>query len=283
MRKRDFNYRTLTIDGQVIRTATRPGSAHLTPLLICNGIGASLDLVLPFIKALDPEQEVIAFDVPGVGGSPCPLFPYSFKTLARLLAKVLDKLNVGQVNVIGVSWGGFLAQQFAYDYPDRCAKLILAATSTGVASKPPTWKVLAMMASPRRYIDSGHGARIAPHIYGGIFRTDKELARRHAEQMKSGGGSQLGYTYQSWAVWFWTSIHWLHKLRQPTLVLAGKDDPLIPLVNMKALASLIPNSRLHVFDCGHLFLITMANEVAPIITRFLNRERQPAKAVGACP
>jgi poly(3-hydroxyalkanoate) depolymerase len=280
MRKNDFNYRTLTIDGQIIRTAIRPGSGHLTPLLICNGIGASLDLVMPFVKQLDPEQEVIAFDVPGVGGSPAPFFPYTFRSLASLLAKVLDRLDYGQVNVIGVSWGGFLAQQFAYSYPERCAKLILAATSSGVASRPPTLKVLALMASPRRYLDAAHAQRIAPHIYGGVFRRDKDKARHHAQQMESSAGSNslIGYAYQAGAVYFWTSIHWLHKIRQPTLVLAGKDDPLIPLANMKALAGLIPNARLHVFDCGHLFLITLAEEVAPIINSFLNRERLPAKS-----
>jgi pimeloyl-ACP methyl ester carboxylesterase len=55
-----------------------PGKPHLTPLLIFNGIGANLELVFPFIEALDPDLEVIAFDVPGVGGSSTPRHPYRF-------------------------------------------------------------------------------------------------------------------------------------------------------------------------------------------------------------
>jgi len=147
-----FIFRTIDLDGQTIRTAVRPGKPHLTPLLIFNGIGANLELVFPFVQALDPDLEVIAFDVPGVGGSSTPNRPYRFPGLAKLTARMLDYLDYGQVNVVGVSWGGALAQQFAYDYPERCKKLILAATAAGAVMVPGKPKVLWLMASPRRYI-----------------------------------------------------------------------------------------------------------------------------------
>jgi pimeloyl-ACP methyl ester carboxylesterase len=59
-------------------------------------------------------------------------------------------------------------------------------------------------------------------------------------------------------------------------VLAGDDDPLIPLINMRMLAWRIPNAQLHIIDDGHLFLITRAEAVAPIIMKFLQEERQRA-------
>jgi len=261
-----FVFRTVQVDGLSIRTAVRPGKSHLTPLVVFNGIGASLDLVIPFTNELDPDQEIIAFDVPGVGGSPAPLLPYTFRGMAKTVATMLDVMGYDQVNVIGVSWGGFLAQQFAYDQPHRCRRLILAATSCGVAMVPPSLKVLSLMASPRRYTDPEHGARIAPDIYGGAFRYDKSLATAHTSKMKS--PSRRGYYYQAMAVWAWTSAHWLHKIKQPTLVLAGNDDPLIPLVNMRMMANLIPRSQLRVINDGHLFLVTQAKTVAPIVTGF---------------
>jgi poly(3-hydroxyalkanoate) depolymerase len=274
-----FVTRTLTINGQTIRTAVRAGKPHLTPLLVCNGIGASLELVLPFAKALDPDQGVIAFDVPGVGGSSTPWLPYSFSSLAKLVTRMLDYLDVGQVNVIGLSWGGFLAQTFAHEYPGRCKKLILAATSAGLVSVMPSLKVLSLMASPRRYTDPTHGAKIAPDIYGGEFRRNPELAAAHAEKMQSTGG--LGYYYQMAAVYLWTSIHWLYTLKQPTLVLAGSDDPIIPLVNMQTLANFIPNARLHVVNDGHLFLLTQREILAPLIMSFLSEVAQEEPSVGA--
>lgn len=264
---KNYVFRTVTVGKHTIRVCTRPGKSHLTPLLLFNGIGASLELVYPFIQALDPDLEVIAFDVPGVGMSSTPVLPYMFRGLAKTVTKMLDELGYGAVDVAGVSWGGFLAQQFASDHPTRCRRLILAATSTGLFSVYPSLRVLALMASPLRYTNPDHGAKIAPDIYGGVFRGNKELAAKHAGMMKSSGGR--GYYYQGFAVYFWSSLFWLHTLKQPTLVLAGNDDPLIPLVNMRTMAFLIPKSKLHVIDDGHLFLVTKADVVAPIIMNFL--------------
>lgn len=269
-----FVFRTIVLDQQTIRTAVRPGNPDKVPLLIFNGIGANLELVMPFVNALDKDQEIIAFDVPGVGGSSTPSIPYRFPGLAKLAARMLDYLDYGQVNAIGVSWGGALAQQFARDYPERCKKLVLAATSAGAVMIPGKPKVLWRMASPRRYLQPSYGVHIAADIYGGAFRRDPKLALSHASKVRSGG--KLGYYWQLFAGMGWTSIHWLHKIRQPTLVLAGDDDPIIPLLNMRLLAWRIPNSELHVIDDGHLFLVTRAEVVAPIIMKFLAEERQPA-------
>ena len=270
----NYVFRTIELDGQFLRTAVRPGNSTMPPLLVFNGIGANLELVFPFVDALDPNLEVIAFDVPGVGGSSTPATPFRFPGLAKLAARMLDYLDYSQVNVIGVSWGGALAQQFAYSYPERCKKLILAATSAGAVMVPGRPKVLLKMASPRRYIQPSHGVKSAPDIYGGAFRRDPHLAERHAAKVRSSG--KLGYYWQLFAGIGWTSIHWLHKIRQPTLILAGDDDPLIPLINMRLLAWRIPNSELHVIDDGHLFLITRAQSVAPLIMTFLSEEKQPA-------
>lgn len=277
--------KTINLNGQLIRVAIRAGRANSTPLLMCNGIGASLELILPFLTSLHPDQAVIAFDVPGVGGSPTPLMPYRFAGLAATVAQMLDVLDVGQVDVIGLSWGGFLAQQFAHDHPHRCRKLILAATSAGVFSVPPSPRVLTLMASPRRYTDPAYAASIAPEIYGGKFRHDTELAASHAKKMlddkaaaKKDWTGTLGYYYQVSAVYWWTSFHMLRQIKQPTLVLAGNDDPLIPLINMKTLAKRIPNAELHVFDDGHLFLLTSLEQVLPIITDFLDHAVAHPKA-----
>ena len=73
---------TVQIGDQRLRVGIRPGRG--VPLLFCNGIGANLELVMPFVKALDPDLEVIAFDVPGVGGSSTPATPFRFPGLAKL-------------------------------------------------------------------------------------------------------------------------------------------------------------------------------------------------------
>jgi pimeloyl-ACP methyl ester carboxylesterase len=68
----------------------------------------------------------------------------------------------------------------------------------------------------------------------------------------------------------WSSLPWLSTLRQPTLVLMGRDDPLVPVVNGRILAHLIPNARLDIIDDGHLFMVTRPQETARHIEKFLS-------------
>jgi poly(3-hydroxyalkanoate) depolymerase len=260
--------REVHVGAQLLRIGVKPGPSASTPLLLCNGIGASIEVIEPFVHALDGVESIV-FDAPGVGGSPAPFLPYRFWNLAGMLARLLDQLGHRQVDVLGYSWGGGLAQQFAFQYPARCRKLILAATSTGALSMPGSFSALSKMLSPQRYLDPEYLAQIAPQIYGGELR-DPALARSYAYSRNSQEPSLRGYSYQLFAGLGWTSLPWLPFFRQPALILAGSDDPLIPLVNARLMASLIPHARLHVIDSGHLFLLTRTPEVAAIILEFLN-------------
>jgi poly(3-hydroxyoctanoate) depolymerase len=263
-----LQFRIVEVGTQRLRIAVRPGSGHGPPLLLCNGLGASLELVEPLVAALD-GVETIAFDVPGIGGSPRPMIPYRFWNLACLVARLLDQLGYREVDVLGVSWGGGLAQQFAHQYSVRCRKLILAATSAGAIMVPGRFAVISKLLSPRRYFDPSYLARIAPEIYGGEYRDNPDLARAYAFERPARQPSWLGYYYQLFAALGWTSLPWLPLLRQPTLVLAGSDDPLMPVINARILASLIPQAQLCVVKSGHLFLVTRAQEIAPVIKQFL--------------
>ena len=114
-----------------------------------------------------------------------------------------------------------------------------------------------------------HARSISGDIYGGEFRGDPDLATELFKHVR--WQSRLGYYLQLGAAWGWTSIHWLHRLRQPTLIMAGRDDPLVPLANAKLMHRLIPRSELQLFDSGHLFLMTRGEESARVINEFLDR------------
>ncbi|CAL8479913.1 poly(3-hydroxyalkanoate) depolymerase [Caballeronia sp. S22] len=261
---------TVDLDGQLVRVGVRQGSDASPPLLIFNGIGANLELVEPFVEALG-DVGVIIFDIPGVGGSPVPLAPYRFSTLCVLTDKLLKRLgHDGPVDVLGVSWGGALAQQFARQYPERCRRLILASTSAGVLMIPARLSVLSKLIGPRRYTDPAYLQQVGPEIYGGAYRRDPELLKEHSRHIQPPRGR--GYLYQLMAAWGWTSLHWLGTLPQMTLVMHGNDDPIVPLSNAKILAARIRQSVLYVIDDGHLFLITRAKDVAPVVRRFLRQE-----------
>ncbi len=266
--------RAIKIDGQLLHVAVRPGDGQHRPLLLLNGIGANLELLRPFVDKLDSRIETILVDMPGAGQSPAPSIPYRPRGLARLLEQLLDQLGYSAVSVLGISLGGAIAQQFARQYPDRCKRLVLVSTGTGAVMVPGTPSVLLKMLTPRRYRDPTYMAEIAPLIYGGRMRTDPGLITSHAGAMRL--GRSLGYYWQLLGITGWTSIHWLHSLRQPTLILSGTDDPIVPLINARIMARLIPNARLHVFDDGHLGLLTSADTLAPVIGQFLTEDDAPA-------
>ncbi|HEV2452430.1 MAG TPA: poly(3-hydroxyalkanoate) depolymerase, partial [Streptosporangiaceae bacterium] len=233
-----------------------------------NGIGASLDLLQPLVDELNPALTVIRFDVPGVGGSPVPALPYRFTGLCTLIASMLTQLGYDQVDVLGISWGGGVAQHFAAFERSRCRRLVLASTATGLLMVPARPAVLARMVTPRRYLDRGYLQRVAPLLYGGTARTEpgRVAAAMHAH---SRVGSPAGYLYQLAAGAGWTSVPFLPLLRQPVLIMAGDDDPIIPLANARLMHRLIPNSRLHVYHGGHLSLVTEAARLAPVVDGFL--------------
>jgi poly(3-hydroxyalkanoate) depolymerase len=260
--------KTVEVSGQLLRVGVRRGREGQPPLLLFNGVGASLELVEPFVAALDKAIPVVVFDIPGVGGSPAPRLPYRFSGIARLGRDLMPRLGYDwTTDVLGVSWGGAAAQQFARSFPARCRRLILAATSPGAIMVPGKLSAIAKLASPRRYLDADYLRRVGADLYGGTYRKNPERLEELARHIKPPGG--LGYAYQLLAGAGWTSLPWLHRLRQPTLILHGIDDPIVPLTNAKILAALIPGARLHVVDDGHLFLVSRAREIAPVISKFL--------------
>jgi len=262
-----FEVRTIEVGTQPLRVAIRRGPKGRPPLLLFNGIGASLELAMPFMRALK-RTEAIIFDVPGVGGSPNPSGPYRPSTIARLAERLMNQLGRRRVDVAGVSWGGGMAQQFAHQHYSTCRKLVLAATSPGAIMVPGSPGVLWKMATPRRYLDREFMRRVAPEIYGGGFRRSPELVDALASAMS--GASHIGYAYQILAMAGWTSLPWLWTLKQPTLILAGRDDPIVPLANGRLMARMIPNSRLEILDDGHLFMVTRPVETAAIVEKFLD-------------
>src|ERR1700694_1705062 len=114
--------RTIEVGRQHVRVAVRPGSSP--PLLLCNGIGANLELLFPLMRALDGIA-TIAFDVPGTGSSPPSQEPMRLKGLAQVVAMMVARLGYRQIDVLGVSWGGLLGQQLAGQYAEQVRRLVL--------------------------------------------------------------------------------------------------------------------------------------------------------------
>jgi poly(3-hydroxyalkanoate) depolymerase len=263
------------LGGRTIRAARwrahpKSGQKPKRPLLFFNGIGANIELMTPLADWF-PERDILTFDMPGVGHSPSPVLPYRPWMMARFTAKLLEKYHYDVVDVMGVSWGGGMAQQFAFQHPRRVGKVVLAATSAGMVMVPGDVASLSKMAHPRRYMDPDYLKRNFQELYGG----ETDGSGDHVERIKS--PSRIGYLYQLAAMAGWTSAYWLPFLRQKTLILMGDKDRIVPLINGRILHTLIPRARLEVVPGGgHLFLVSRARDVAPVISTFLDEPDAPA-------
>jgi poly(3-hydroxyalkanoate) depolymerase len=247
------------------------------PLLLINGIGATGDLFRPFRQHFS-DRETIAFDAPGIGGSPTPIYPPTMRQLAGMVAGMIDELGHEMVDVLGLSWGGALAQELSRRHPHSVRRLVLAGTMQGWTSMPGRPIAMSVLMSPLRYYSPEYLERVAPTLYGGIIREEPRLLREHSRVRAAQPPSQVGYYYQIAALRRWTSLPWLHRLPHRTLVMAGDDDPIIPLANARLMANRIPAGRLHVVDRGgHLFIHTRAEEIAGVVRDFLTTGAEEAR------
>jgi poly(3-hydroxyalkanoate) depolymerase len=255
--------------GRQLEVRHWPGAPGRTPLLLCSGIGSSTSLFDLLVEHLDPERPLIAVNPPGLGASPAAKAPYIMHTYARSLRLVVDQCGYDRTDVLGISWGGAVAQQFAFQNPRRCRRAVLVATSTGWMCVPPTLRTLARMATPKRHRNPAYARRIAGDIYGGTARQDPDAIVDLLHSAPSATPVR-SYLYQLGAGTAWTSLPALRMVRQPCLVLAGKDDPIIRPANAKIMAAALPNGRLHLYEGGHLALLSEAAELAPVIESFLD-------------
>tara|TARA_R110002072_G_scaffold1402_4_gene11863 strand:- start:2389 stop:3198 length:810 start_codon:yes stop_codon:yes gene_type:complete len=266
------------VDGVLLRTAFWAAKVDegKRPLLFFNGIGANLELTHA-LGDMFPDRDIITFDVPGVGKSPVTQWPYRPWMLARWARRLLDQFGIDEVDVMGVSWGGALAQQFAFQYRNRVGKLILCATTAGMTMVPGKPKSLSKMVDARRYTDANYMRDNFATLYGD--EADAQAGEHITRLMPP---DPKGYVFQLLAFIGWSSLPFIRFLRMPALIMMGDNDSIVPLANGHILKVALPNSRLHVVEGGgHLFLVTRAAETADVIKGFLAEEDVPETLVAA--
>jgi len=238
------------------------------PLLLYSGIWGEVRLwerLLPHLSGF----RTIAFDPPGIGRSQRPAYPLSMWSLAHMGTAVLDEFGIDSAHVLGASFGGAVAQQMAFSHPSRVRRLVLASTSFGGFAMPGNLETFWHFIHPRSYHPE-RLERVAGAMFGGRLRTEPELVRSmHIKRPTD----TLAAMYRMAGLFGWTSLPWLWAIGQPTLVLAGDDDPVTPLVNHRVIAMKMPRAKLHIVrGGGHLVLLDSAHQVGPVITSFLRED-----------
>lgn len=262
-------YSTIAVGGRRLRVADwrgpewRDAPDAPLPLLFLAGIGMNLEMLEPVVRAL-PERRVIGFDAPGIGKSPDALLPYTFPALALTTGLLLDRLGIDRVDLAGFSWGGALAQQFAFQSKARVRRLVLAATGAGATMLPGNLSILNELLDPFQFTSARPLKKTLAMLYGGGAHDPVSLNAATPP-------TPWGWTCQLGAFAAWTSLPLLPLIDLPTLVMADADDQIVPPANAETLHSLLPDSRLQRFSGGgHLFLLTRQAEFVAALRAFLD-------------
>jgi pimeloyl-ACP methyl ester carboxylesterase len=244
-----FNRSEISINYQISGSGPR--------VLFLNGSGATLQSAALLIDALAKECEVLAHDQRGLGLTSVPEGPYSMQQYAQDAAALLDHVGWSSCAVIGMSFGGMVAQEFAVRYPHRVERLALLCTSAGgdAGSSYPLHELARLSPAERadaiitltdtRFTDAWLSSHPA----------DAELIRMRAETAAVPKSEETikGERLQLAARIKHDVADRLHLITAPTLVAAGKFDGIAPLANSEEIVARIPDATLVTYQGGHIF------------------------------
>ncbi|WP_432558992.1 alpha/beta fold hydrolase [Granulicoccus sp. GXG6511] len=260
--------RWLRVCGQKFRVLIRRATTEpARPVVFLNGIGCRADVLDDLVHGFDPSLEVIRLDPPGIGRSPVGFLPYGMPQMAWWVLRLLDQLGHEEVDVIGYSWGGVVAQQMALQADRRVRRMVLISTNTGSLSVPGKMLSMAMMFSPEAAQLLHTDDKTIGRLYGGCARRRPHDVRRTLAPDFEDPGA--GLPHQLMAAMSWTTLPMAWLIHQPTLILAGTDDPMVPFINSQVLHQEITPSWLHSFDGGHLDPVLEPDWFSDEISRFL--------------
>jgi pimeloyl-ACP methyl ester carboxylesterase len=241
-------------------------------LLYFNGSGTALKTSRLSIDPYAAHFDVVVHDQRGLGETEAPPLPYTMADYAADGAALLDHLGLERVRVIGTSFGGMVAQEFAVTFPERVERMALLCTSPGGAggSSYPLHQLEQLppderMAQGMHVIDSRWDEEwLATHELDRLIAdgVSSMVATEHAPDRVRGQKGQMGARADH-DVW-----DRLHLVACPTLVAAGRYDGVAPPANAEHIASRIPGAQLRLYEGGHVFFFQDPTAV-PEITEFL--------------
>jgi 3-oxoadipate enol-lactonase len=241
-------------------------------LLYFNGSGTTLATTRPMIDGYAQVFDVAAHDQRGLGQTAIPPGPYSMADYAGDGAGLLDQLGWDTCRVVGVSFGGMVAQEFAVTWPERVERLALVCTSPGgIAPSYPLHKLVDLDPEER----SAATLQLLDTRFTPEWLANDPASRMIVERMAAGAGvvktaEQLrGEREQLEARSHHDVVDRLQRITAPTLVASGRFDGIAPLANGELIAGSIPGAELRAYEGGHVFMM-QDPQAQPDIIAFLS-------------
>ena len=244
------------------------------PLVLVPGFGTGLWIWYRQVPDFAERFRTIVFDPRGVARSQAPDAPFTMRDLAEDLAALLEELKVERAHVLGASFGGFVAQEFALAHPARARSLVLCCTSYGGAGHvPPSPETLAAIASTKG-LNTEERVR---ENWGLAF--SQRFAAEHPEEVErvislraESFVPEHAYTRQLQAAVAFDAAARVGAIEAPTLVITGDADAIVPHENSSNLAAAIPGATLRVVEGGsHAFFIEQAAAFNRTVVEFIKQ------------
>lgn len=252
------------------------GEGPETVLLIMGLGGRAADWGTPFPTALAARYRVVRVDNRGVGESPRAPGGYELGDLARDAVAVLDALEAERAHVIGISMGGMISQLVAIEHPTRVHRLVLIATHHGGRGLTPPHPDAMALFDPSEFLSVGRDPAAMMRRTLGVIASPGFPERRpevvlemmsNARERPTHGSAFMA---QLQAILGSDRSDRVREIRQPTLVVHGQDDKLIPPANGRSLAERIPGARLVLMDgVGHMPMLEAPDELSGVVMEFL--------------
>jgi pimeloyl-ACP methyl ester carboxylesterase len=275
----------IEVDGTPVNYADI-GEGELEPIVFVHGLGGQWQNFLENIPRAAQERRVIALDLPGFGSTPEPRDRITISGYGRFVDALCEKLSLGRVDMVGNSMGGYVAAEVAIQFPERIDQLVLVSaagiTSASIARQP-IWvagRIATAMASygAARHRDiaarpkSRHMALALVARYPSLLRADLAY-----EGFFKGAGKP-GFDDALRACLEYDFRDRLPEIRQPTLIVWGEKDSIIPVKDAAEFERLIPDSRKVVMkDTGHIPMAERPGAFNDVMMEFL-AETGPASA-----
>lgn len=242
------------------------------PVVLIPGFAAGRWIWFKQNDELARDFRVIIFDPRGVSASDKPEGPQTITLLADDVARLLQAINIESAHIVGASFGGFVAQEFALKYPAMTRKLVLCCTSFGgpnhVVPAPETLQALAStkgLNSEDRMRENLLLAFTPEYVRTQVDEVDRIVHLRATNEVP-----EHIYLSQLQAAMSFDAESRLAEIKSPTLVLSGDADVIVPVQNSRNLAHEIPGAKLQIIEGGsHTFFIEQAGEFNRIVTEFL--------------
>ncbi len=264
-------------------------------LLLIHGIGACSDTWREIIPELARDYTVIAPDLLGHGRSDKPRADYSVAAYANAMRDLLSVLDIERATVVGHSLGGGVAMQLAYQYPERCERLVLVSTG-GVC--PEVHPLLRFIAAPNADLvlpllrvpgirELGHLVfELQARLGTDLGRDAENLLRIFDALPDTTARRAFVRTLRSVVDWRGQAITMLDRCYltrgMPTLLVWGERDPIIPVKHGRIAHEAMPGSRLELFkDAGHFPHQTEPARFAAVLREFLGSTATSSYSVGA--